>query len=862
MTLQQLILQPLGLVTQPGKLVSLPPGAMSISENIYIRSPFKIERALAWKVATGDSPASGMRMWMLPSGSGPWSYAMVETPTTGLWTHTWFSPVLGGFYSSGTDFTCEDASSVFVPRDDGSVWAVEANSWQYVNMDAGVMCVERSADPTAGGVVMTSAGIRAPIGFFSVFPNALTVSGGALPWGYAAAYTAIVRRIGLNKAEYISAPCVSEFAYLNQGSAATAPSGNVIGTLYFDQRWVRVGDYLEIYRTRTQPHTLGAAYISLGSDYFRVTSIKLTSADITAGNVTFTDRTVDNALGDALYTNDGFQGTEGTTYPPPSAACMAQFKGYTFYGNVKQPASISLRPVNGWVAVNGASAGVVPSDNTFGSRAITVSQTSGNVTLTAANTANLAALVVGMYVTGPGIALSTITSIGASTFNITPAPTTTTGSNFVVVSDFIEINGTKCPATDPGVFAVYQSINVADKNMRVYGIEEYTPPMNPAFQDGVQSVALVTIRNEKLVGARSAMPTFTIRSSRGKLFDPPLPSVELGETAITISPSEQTDGWCCSEQHEPWRVPLANYERLGAGAQILALVPTKDALFFFTNKGVKRLSGSGGSAGDGFDWRMDPIDETLILCGPRTWCVLRDTVYARTSRGVVSITSDGLVTNLTEGVIANTLLGKVVAPGTAYTAATASAQWMVGDEANGEVILYEFVSSPLVFRYNLVTKTWVNDRVGSSLNQLHHGAYMPYDGVVCVLATQPAAAGFVFTPNLATTTYSASRIHFQPISGETPFQQKHWLSVDPLFVSPGAISVNVTVNGVVAYSSAALSGEGTINATRRSFDVPKDSPAISPAITVGFDVPASAVSFEFIGVAVQFVPISADRIVR
>jgi hypothetical protein len=857
---QQLILQPLGIVTQPGKLTSLPPGAMSQADNVYIRSPFKIERAKPWATsATHATAGTALRSWMLPSGSVDWSLLLNEV-TANVWAANWNSPQLGGYYPGPS--LVNEAGVAFQPRADGSVWAVEANGFQYGNMDCGVACFERSVDPATSSAPLSSAGIRSPLSTAAT-ATALTVTGGAVPWGHAAGYTAIIRRVSPSGTEYVSAPCSAAFVQFSQVNEATFPSASIGAFVWFHSTWARVGDRVEFYRTRTQEWIKNAAYISPGSDYFRVTTVKLTSTDITNGFVSINDNTSNEALGDALYTNDGFQGAEGLTYPPPTAACMAQFKGYTFYANIKQPASISLRPINGWTVVGDSATGAAPK-YLFGMRNIAVNQTSGSGTVTPVNTNALAALVVGMKVNGSGFTgAAFITAVGGSTFTVSPAPSSTISNNPIEIVDVIEINGAKFDAGKSSDFGLELKAG-GETDFRVYGLDSMSPPMPAAFRADALSVPLVTIRNEKQAGARNAMPTFTIRATHGALLDPPLPSIEFSETAITVSPVEQKDGWACSEQHEPWRVPLGNYEQIGAGSTIIALAPMKDSMLFFTTKGVKRLSGSGGSAGDGFDWRLDPVDDTLVLTGPRAWCVLRDVCYARTSRGVVSITADGNVMPISEGIIGDVFPGRIIAPNIPYVSGTSTCVWMVADEANGEVLLFDFtvVASSSIYRYNIVTKTWVTDSPG--ISGVHHGAYFPFDAMVCVYFNGAAVTPSINSPVVGTPgTWPVSKVHFQPICGDNAFAQKHWQGVDPLILCSGTLTIaNLYVNGTSWYASTALNSEGTINANRAEFEVPRDAPADAPTITVGMDIAASAQTFEMIGVAVSFETIAFDRIVR
>jgi hypothetical protein len=61
------------------------------------------------------------------------------------------------------------------------------------------------------------------------------------------------------------------------------------------------------------------------------------SGDITAGFITITDQTPDSLKGEALYTGSDIEGINQANYPPPTAADMAVFRGYTIYANYTLP---------------------------------------------------------------------------------------------------------------------------------------------------------------------------------------------------------------------------------------------------------------------------------------------------------------------------------------------------------------------------------------------------------------------------------------------------------------------------------------------------------------------------------------------
>lgn len=99
------------------------------------------------------------------------------------------------------------------------------------------------------------------------------------------------------------------------------------------------GDFYEIYRTQMSADDT----TDPGAVYLKVNRVELASADITAGTVTFTDDFAEAFLGVQLYTNPTFGSIDRTNYRPPFALDIAQYRGYFFYANTRQPHRLQLQ---------------------------------------------------------------------------------------------------------------------------------------------------------------------------------------------------------------------------------------------------------------------------------------------------------------------------------------------------------------------------------------------------------------------------------------------------------------------------------------------------------------------------------------
>ncbi len=92
-----------------------------------------------------------------------------------------------------------------------------------------------------------------------------------------------------------------------------------------------------------------------------------------------------------------------------------------------------------------------------------------------------------------------------------------------------------------------------------------------------------------------------------------------------------------SKPDEPEAVPPSNFIDIGnVNADILALVPLRNALLVWKEDGLFRITGNGPTF-----WNVDEIDLTMRLLAPQATCVLNNVCYAWTSRGVARATEVG-----------------------------------------------------------------------------------------------------------------------------------------------------------------------------------------------------------------------------
>lgn len=113
----------------------------------------------------------------------------------------------------------------------------------------------------------------------------------------------------------------------NVSITTTIPSGIV------------ANDYYEVYRTALS----ASASTDPGDRHRLIQRVQITSSDITAGTVTFSDTYDTTFLGEDLYTNPLEETVSNANSRPPWCKFIVAFKGHVWYANTTQPQRLRIQ---------------------------------------------------------------------------------------------------------------------------------------------------------------------------------------------------------------------------------------------------------------------------------------------------------------------------------------------------------------------------------------------------------------------------------------------------------------------------------------------------------------------------------------
>ena len=157
-------------------------------------------------------------------------------------------------------------------------------------------------------------------------------------------YRFVIRRTDTNGVILRSPP--SQRVLCFAGTAAPFPDST--GTRFYimtstgSPARLKKNDVIEVYRTR-----INTAGLEAGSEHYKAFEYEITLTDISNGYVDLPDdKTADDDLGVALYTNSAQDGETAQKYPPPRAKQLAPWSRCMWYGDVRPKARFNLRLVN------------------------------------------------------------------------------------------------------------------------------------------------------------------------------------------------------------------------------------------------------------------------------------------------------------------------------------------------------------------------------------------------------------------------------------------------------------------------------------------------------------------------------------
>lgn len=298
-----------GLYTFNNVLSQVPPGAMTVAENIDIDRPgiSETRRGFEFYGDTLDSPAikgyvyDDTLLWYLNNGD-----LVYDSDGAGTWaTYTGsFFPIAGSY-----------------------IFSTQSNGNFYFTTNNGVYKLD----------AVTGTPVQAGVPTALDLQGAISGTGNVILDNSQVGYQILFGYIDANQNLNLGAP--SEFLFITNTSGTTqdvtltitVPNG--MSTNYF----------VQIYRTANT----NSATVPPGNNFQLALEHQLTAGDISTKSITIVDSVPDSLLGAFIYTADG-QPSAFPNSQPPLALDIATFQGMTFYANFQtiQTADLTLDSVD------------------------------------------------------------------------------------------------------------------------------------------------------------------------------------------------------------------------------------------------------------------------------------------------------------------------------------------------------------------------------------------------------------------------------------------------------------------------------------------------------------------------------------
>jgi hypothetical protein len=451
----------------------------------------------------------------------------------------------------------------------------EARANLYLPYDAGGLKMETDAGPwLAAGLPL--------IAFLS--SHAFSASGTWLGANEQVAYRVVAVRTDANGLSVRSVP--SGAYVVNNTGAATAVQisvGSWNSSLF---------STIEVYRTRNFPSS-----VTPDEEYQLV-------ATLPSNAFMHLDLVLPAARGVTLYTSPSRGGADEANGVPPAAACVALFKNSLFFANVRSPRRITVS--------YGAVGSRTGSATGLGFRAYTATTTIGSPNLTLlSSTVGLEKGMVLISANTP--ANAHVTNISGTTVTISANATASGAGVSCDFRDAVNLDGTWFD-----IFA-FNSLTP----LGGFHLLKITPP-----EGGYANTTAVSRYN-------AAATARTIQATHGGEFTPVLPGFD--GTPRAMDQDAWPGGIVWSKPDEPEHVRPIDFAFVGdQGKAILALIPTRDALYILKEDGIFRLTGANGS------WRVDPFDPTARCVLPSSARAVRGRGVFLGDRGVAMVSDDGV----------------------------------------------------------------------------------------------------------------------------------------------------------------------------------------------------------------------------
>lgn len=573
----------MGLMTNVAE-TQAPPGTLIEAENVVIRRPGCIE------------PRDGLQLaGTLSSGFAAYGFSWRSKDfilrNDGSNTFDW-RDTAGGTYRFAELATNTTIDPQPMRRDVFS--RVEARASLYVPCTVGTVKMESDAGP------WKMAGVPHTVSIQDVaLPS--TAYGSWIAPNQQVGYRAVLLNKDANRMETRSKPTG---VVVKQNTTASA-CGFLIRIWVVGSSGLANIDWtsIELYRTRNFNVT------DTVDDEMQLVSVipKENTTYLTgAWYIDFIDGVAESARGTTLYTSPSRGGIDEQNERPPAAAVTALFKGSVFFGNIRSQRRI---------VISATFRGSITTATGIGTRAYTANMTAGSNQLTSLS--STVGLEKGMYVNGTVVTF--ITAISGTTVTLNDVMTATVVGATYTFTDAIKVAGQWVPIGNQTGFSPAPLLSL----FRIGSIlfQSLYPP------EGGNSA---TFAIESLSRDTTAQ---TIQATHGSEYTPPLPNYD--GTPLSLDQDVWPGSIAWSKTDEPEHVRPIDYTPVGDVAKaVLALVPTRDALFIVKEDGIFRLSGANGV------WRVDPFDPTARCMLPSSARALRGRGIFLGDRGVALFSDD------------------------------------------------------------------------------------------------------------------------------------------------------------------------------------------------------------------------------
>lgn len=845
---QQVVAKPQGVISEPNKVGQFPSGAFADCSNIAIRSFGQAEQVEKWSTSTSLGATINGGVYALSTRR---LTVFVFQTATDEWTvrYFWRNESAGTVTVGSVALTNASGFGNWI-RDDQRTGMLIMRNRLIIASETEPFAIDFIEDTATGALLSVNGprkcGAYQPVIYDRDFLTTAEADGGVLGPNKHMSGTAIQRIVFRDGYELLSAPAMLwDFANLSTTLAQVPSTWTVYSKVPFSSAYAE--HKLDVYRTREQ----SVGYDSINNKYLPVatgSSFYLSkTADRTAFFTDIVDGTLANSLGESLVTNVSVSGASAIPFPPTTAKTCAEFRGHAFYANREEPATCTLLSPYFWGSIPSTAPTAIATYGVGVRTYLAAAATNGSPTVT--GLANTTGVVAGQNLTyartdtgsivGYGEVLSKTATTVTSTVN-----STYTGSVTVTTEDVIQLHGTR--------FGVGRSASEFASNMNVGGDVQ-----------AIQDVSAVALEPQPAITGVGVYPGFSptggliirmrtvgyqieLRATNGNNYSPRLP--EITETVLTIRSTPQPNGYAWSENNEPENCPASNFAFAGSG-DIHKILATRDCLWFFCSDGLYRLSGNGGSVGDGYDWVLDPVDLRLVIHNPSCAVVHGEHVYAYTNRGLVRISSEGTVSELSDGRInpsSGDTSGKL--PNAGWTiissnGTSSASAWMTVDTDNDEIWLRvgSYQESPTqIWVYNTKTDTFCI-RIPTLYSPREVPTYGVYSLTENVIQTVFSGRSTIHLPtngSYLSRAYEEAFFTTQPIYGgekTASHTLKHWQDIQFSFRCPqtaaGAIVYLRGTDGTqVSRTIPVVTGTPSAESARVGFTVWRNFPAMSNAL--------------------------------